>query len=178
MEILFQTPRSKKDLIGLAIVTMGRLASGEAKHCHVAVKIGERTYESLLFGGHSSRDYKSAWKALPHTSVEIPKRLMPLASESAAKEYLEALIGQFSGVYGIGKIPLIALDSCCSFVVRKRVFWFSNIFSVKSFPVCSALVGYIFYKFGATEEFRDAFINWRGCSPDDIFDILKKFIKI
>jgi len=129
-------------------------------------------YESLVFGGVSSRDFKLAYANLPHDVVEIPNTMMPRFNEAEAWKYLESLIGQFRGLYGLGKIPLGLLDGVASFIRRKRVFWFTKIFGIKSFPVCSPLVAKVLNKFSATQKNRDYFNNWIGMSPDDISDTL------
>lgn len=172
MEILFARPACKKDWVGKAIVLGGKLATGEAHHSHVGIKIGNLVYESLVLGGVSCRNYKTAYENRPHDLIRIPKMFMPASNERAAKRYLEGLIGQFDGLYGMGKIPLLAMDSIVSFVVRKRIFWFTQTFGVMSFKVCSNLVAYILYKFGNGDEFCELFKNWRSQMPDDNWDIL------
>jgi hypothetical protein len=170
MELIFKRPTSKKDVIGHAIVFGGRIASGDASHCHVAIKIGPLVYESLVFGGISCRLYKNAYENAPHDVIKVRSALMPTTNEKMAEDYINGLIGQFTGLYGIGKIPLVAGDAILSMIVRKRVFPLTKRFGIKSFHICSSLTAYILYKFG-NSLLREMYRDWRALSPDDIWDI-------
>ena len=172
MEILLSKPTNK---IGKAIIEAEKIADGEATYCHVAIKIGKRVYESLIFGGVSSRDYELAYRNVPHDLFDINVALMPQLNEERARVYLEGLIGKFRGLYGFSKIPLMLSDAIASFIVRKRVFWFTKTFRIKSFPICSSLVGKVLNKFGEPD-LPELFKDWKGLNPDDFETIVERMI--
>jgi hypothetical protein len=173
LKIFFASPQ-KKDFIGNAIKFFGFLKSGDCNVCHCGFIINGRTYEALMFGGVASRNFEMAYKNKKTEVYSIKSEYVSLQEISLIKKDLEEMIGKPFSMYGLLKIPLQATDSMLSFILRRKIFFATKLFSTKWFPICSALVSYELYKHGK-HGMQMLFKDWRGFSPDDVKDILDKY---
>lgn len=166
MYVFFKKPKKG---IEKAINWFGKIKTGDSNSCHCGFAISGDAYESLVIGGVTKRNFNLAYNSKDVTLYEVGLLAADDEAVNDIYKFLESLLGSYSGIYGIAKIPLQAVDALLSFVARRKIFFATRLSSSKFF-ICAGLVSYSLYKYGNVNV-QKLFKNWRSMSPDDIMDI-------
>lgn len=95
-------------------------------------------------------------------------RLVERPSDSQAERLVAAAQALVGVRYGLGKLPLHALDTLAAWTLaRERVTWFRRLGNWSRWPVCSLLVTRCYDAAGIT---TPGGVDWRFAQPDDILD--------
>jgi hypothetical protein len=155
-----------------AIRWVTSIQTGKAEYSHVACALGRGFIIEALWK-ITVGDVKK------YEGQEIQVWRLPL-TDKQRRDFEHGMLLTAGGAYGLGKIPLFALDALGTkiksvFGHKEPCFWFTKTFGVTNIPVCSQLAVWGLQKHAGFEILDEdgVQVNWKTVSPDRLHDLLK-----
>ena len=144
-----------KTFLSKAIRFFGKLKTGSAYYSHSALVLNDSELIESLWRVNKNpvSKYEGQDIAIWRCKFLTDEQRISIAKRAESVE---------GGLYGIGKIPLFALDSVF------HTYLFTRMLGVSNFKVCSNLIAWSYYKeLGHDDIFGP---GWRSVAPDTIDD--------